>query len=1369
MKKFLILLIAMLVSSTAYSQVLFDNCENQTQSEALWVPSDTSKIHNADVGGNAHSGDRVWKVDGPFGYYLTTLDTFNILSEPNPYISFWYKGFNGGSYVHLQVSTDGGANWNQVDSWTAANANWTRVQVNINNYKSNLFMMRFYFPAYYTTGNTFIDDILFDNAPTPKTVSMSSATNNGMTISWGTSSAGDFRHYNVQISNSNSSNINSYKGVGDQHTVSGRTETWIKTITDKNQTSLTFHRDSSNYLTFANTTYYVYVFEEDTTDLYNQGTAMVSMGTTFSGTTHNAPTTVNFDGSTPPVWPADMQWDITNEENGESGHSSPNSFSDSPNSESYANNTNSNLYSIWKIPSTMSRPVLKFKQKYAFNTGDKGLLQYSLDNSTWTTIDTYSGSSNNGEWEEREYYVGELKNVNSSTPVYLKFNLQSDGSNINDGWYIDDVSITQGTRSGVSFPLSIDVEDSSSLASKFILGGVKRSNVGGNAHSGDYVIESKGPFYNYLYLGNTMNILTAPNPYISFWYKGVNGGSYVHLQVSTDGGANWNQVDSWTAANANWTRVQVNINNYKSNQFMMRLYFPAYYNTGSTYIDDILIDNAPSPKTVTLSSATNNGMTISWGTSSAGDFRHYNVQISNSNSSNINSYKGVGDQHTVSGRTETWIKTITDKNQTSLTFHRDSSNYLTFANTTYYVYVFEEDTTDLYNQGTAMVSMGTTFSGTTHNAPTTVNFDGSTPPVWPADMPWAIADESNGESGHSSPNSFSDSPGFANYANNSNINLYSIWKIGNTIDRPVLKFKQKYYLNSGDVGYLQYSLNNSTWTTIDKYVSYSEGGVWEEREYYVGELKNVSSSVPVYLRYNLQTDGSTSNDGWYIDDVSIAQSTRNTVSFPLSEDIEDSSSLASKFILGGVKRSNVGGNAHSGDYVIESKGPFYNYLYLGNTMNILTAPNPYISFWYKGVNGGSYVHLQVSTDGGANWNQVDSWTAANANWTRVQVNINNYKSNQFMMRLYFPAYYNTGSTYIDDIFVGNMIRLTSPQTGLTNQSYTTLPFSWTSSTTSSKYHFQLSKQTNFATLEVEDTTLTVPYKTVDSLEPNTTYYWRARGLDQITDFTAYWSFTTRDTSAGYRPTIPYIVSPISGSTGIDTSATLFKWTSVDSANTYRLQVSISLLFDSFVINQNVADTTYTANDLLSSGTTYYWRVRAQGVADTSYYTYPAAFATYGTGGGATISKEVQVTMYMDGQWDGSSHAPIPVSGEIRSGTDLITSTLVKRVHGVVGTSGVVSFDFEDAADGDYWLVVRAGGFLPLGSTSKVTVSTTTSSYNFTDADTKAAGGDRALKELNGVYLLRTGDFNFDRRVSAGDVPYISEPYGKNLRPYVPEP
>jgi hypothetical protein len=47
-----------------------------------------------------------------------------------------------------------------------------------------------------------------------------------------------------------------------------------------------------------------------------------------------------------------------------------------------------------------------------------------------------------------------------------------------------------------------------------------------------------------------------------------------------------------------------------------------------TYIDDILIDNAPTPKALTLLTPTNNGMKVRWGISTAPDFGNYRVVLS---------------------------------------------------------------------------------------------------------------------------------------------------------------------------------------------------------------------------------------------------------------------------------------------------------------------------------------------------------------------------------------------------------------------------------------------------------------------------------------------------------------------------------------------------------------------------------------------------------------------------------------------------------------------------------------------------------------------------------------------------------------------
>jgi hypothetical protein len=586
-----------------------------------------------------------------------------------------------------------------------------------------------------------------------------------------------------------------------------------------------------------------------------------------------------------------------------------------------------------------------------------------------------------------------------------------------------------------------------------------------------------------------------------------------------------------------------------------------------------------------------------------------------------------------------------------------------------------------------------------------------------------------------------------------------------------LKIKHKYNFNTGDYGYLYYSLDNNNWIQVDQYSGFSANGDWEEREYYVGELKNVSATTPVYLRFQLHSDGNNINDGWYVDDVSIAQSSHGAGIFPLSLDMEDGSAVDNKLLMGGVKRVNVGGNAHSGDYVLESKSPYNHFVYSSNTMNIISASNPYISFWYKGNNGGGarYITAEASSDAGMTWNHLGNVHGNGSTWQRIQYDLTNYKSNQFMIRLKFSSDYGH-STYIDDLFIGNMIRQLAPQNNLTNQAYKDLPFSWTSSTTSSKYHFQLSKTSNFSTIEKEDTTLTIPNFTVDSLDYNTKYYWRVRGLNEETSWTSTWNFTTRDTNAVYKPKMPYIVSPLSGSAGLDTVSTFFNWRKVDSANTYRIQISLSLLFDSFVVDQNVTDTSYTATNLLRAGTTYFWRVRAQGAADTSYFTYPSAFATFGVGGSPAVPvKEIDTKLYMHGNWNGTTHNAIPVSCEIRTGTDLMTSTLVKRVGGVVGTDGKTTFDFGNAADGTYWIVVRAAGYMPLGSTGQVTLSTTKATYDFTTGLGQAAGGSRVLYDDGTYLLMRGGDFNFDRRSSATDIPVMSTSFGQNAKSYVPAP
>lgn len=147
-----------------------------------------------------------------------------------------------------------------------------------------------------------------------------------------------------------------------------------------------------------------------------------------------------------------------------------------------------------------------------------------------------------------------------------------------------------------------------------------------------------------------------------------------------------------------------------------------------------------------------------------------------------------------------------------------------------------------------------------------------------------------------------------------------------------------------------------------------------------------------------------------------------------------------------------------------------------------------------------------------------------------------------------------------------------------------------------------------------------------------------------------------------------------------------------------------------------------------------------------------------------------VTAYMQGYWDGTTHIPVPVAVELRSGATLISSTLVARTTGMLSTSGTVSADFTGVVSGNYWIVVRCGGYLPVGSSTAVVMTSGTSvNYNFTDAATKAAGNGTIGVTIGGTtyYVLKAGDLNGDRAANPSDISVFLQGYPKTNAISVP--
>ncbi len=87
---------------------------------------------------------------------------------------------------------------------------------------------------------------------------------------------------------------------------------------------------------------------------------------------------------------------------------------------------------------------LQFKHWYEIeNNYDKGYVKVSEDNKTWTTLKTYTNNSNNS-------YVSEQIDlaIYKGKRIYIQFNFTSDSSVNKQGWFIDDVKLSNVSATG---------------------------------------------------------------------------------------------------------------------------------------------------------------------------------------------------------------------------------------------------------------------------------------------------------------------------------------------------------------------------------------------------------------------------------------------------------------------------------------------------------------------------------------------------------------------------------------------------------------------------------------------------------------------------------------------------------------------------------------------------------------------------------------------------------------------------------------------------------------------------------------------------------------------------------------------------------
>lgn len=205
--------------------------------------------------------------------------------------------------------------------------------------------------------------------------------------------------------------------------------------------------------------------------------------------------------------------------------------------------------------------------------------------------------------------------------------------------------------------------------------------------------------------------------------------------------------------------------------------------------------------------------------------------------------------------------------------------------------------------------------------------------------------------------------------------------------------------------------------------------------------------------------------------------------------------------------------------------------------------------------------------------------------------------------------YSTVWTFrtIKPVLIPAVPSLLSPSNGAKDLSVSP-SLQWTSVSGAKTYRVQISKESNFAILSLDNAAVTSNSLQVNGLQDGVTYYWRVSATNESgsSSYSSVWSFQTK--LALIPPTAPVLTSPSNNATGLTTTLKL-TWNPVTTATGYTLEVSKNPDFSTLVVDNK----TLTTNEFTVSGleedTTYYWRVRASNSAGNSPYSLVRTFRT----------------------------------------------------------------------------------------------------------------------------------------------------------------
>lgn len=661
--------------------------------------------------------------------------------------------------------------------------------------------------------------------------------------------------------------------------------------------------------------------------------------------------------------------------------------------------------------SQATAPQLSFWQRYSFEpNADWGFVEVSTnDGASWTQVCFVTGSS--AEWVSETI---DLSPFRGNPRVQVRFRLTSNGSQESDGWHIDDVAFSEVAQA-IPYPF-VERFDNGDTDSRWLTaswepmtGGMSAPYLMHDSRSGNYPADA----FSALTLAGTIDLRNATYPVMTFWHKyafftdhsyGHNEDDYGRVYVSPDNGAVWYLMASYTGSVSDWTKTTINLSQFVgASSVRVRFVIDDNIDAGNTsynrqsdgwWLDEIRVEELPAPVTLNpITSSSQHHAALSWTRNADTDFSRYEIRRATSSAVTTSS---------------DLVKTITTQSTTAWT---DTFALVEPTRFSYRVYVV--DTLESVSPGSNILTADYTIPLKTF--PFTDDMSAATE-NWSWGDPWGPTSESF----HSGPASWKSGPGRA-YPPNANTALATRVNLSGST-APVLTFWHRYAFEQAvDFGYVEISSDGGqTWTAVMAVTGVDT--MWASERIDLGAYMGST----IGLRFRVTSNATTHLDGWYIDDVAIANGPR-MASYPLFDDMESGPNAWFPQSPWGL--SNVGsrsGEWHWTDSPAGSYAPNTNSA-LTLRINLSGAAAPELRFWqrYSFEPNADWGYVEVSGNNGSSWTQACFVTGSQASWREERVDLSPWKGNADVLlrfRLTSNASNESDGWHIDDISMVEVAR-----------------------------------------------------------------------------------------------------------------------------------------------------------------------------------------------------------------------------------------------------------------------------------------------------------------------------------------------------------